>query len=149
MLDPHSADHQQRLLRMYRELLAEYLRQRAAWDRFEVPEYLRNGIRSLREQIVQTKGTLRGRGVAVEDLPDDADPDDDLVEAAQHQSKLLGIHRANLAVLLAQREAFGVAQAPPMVVNGLRQTRADIQRVKAILRGWGVAVEDQAGEEEA
>ena len=149
MLDQHSVDYQQRLLRMYRDLLAEHLRQRAAWDRFDVPEYLRNSISSLRDRIVQAKGTLRGWGVTVDDHPDDAEPDDDLVGDVQHQRGLLRIHRGNLATLLRQREAFGAEQAPPIVVNGLQQTRADIQRVKAILRGWGVAVEDQAGEEEA
>ena len=149
MLDQGSVDYQQQLLRMYRELLAEYLRQRAAWERFDVPEYLRNGISSLREQIVQAKGTLRGGGVAVDDHPDDAEPEDDLVAAVQHQRTLLQIHRGNLAVLLRQRDAFGAEQAPPIVVNGLRQTRADIQRIKAILRGWGAPVDDGPGEEAA
>lgn len=139
--------HQEKLLAMYRGLLAEHLRQRAAWDRFDVPEYIRGGIASLRQEITDVKGILRGWGIAVADHPDDVGPEDKLAGQAQHQRELLNIHRGNLAIVLRQQEQFGPGQAPPVVVNTLRHERAEIQRIKAILRGWGVPVDDLPAEE--
>jgi hypothetical protein len=37
--------------------------------------------------------------------------------------------------------------APPTLVNSLHDARSHIQRIKAILRGFGVAVDDRPAEE--
>jgi hypothetical protein len=141
-------DHQQKLLSMYRSLLAEYLRQRDLWDRFEVPDFLRTGISNIRGDIVDVKGRLRGWKVAVADHPDDEGPDDDLVVRVQHHRKLLKIHRTNLETYLKQQEQFGEGLSPPIVIYTLQSTRSEIQRIKAILRAWNIVVEDLPGEDE-
>jgi hypothetical protein len=58
------------------------------------------------------------------------------------QSELLVTHRRTLALLLQQHAQFGILYVPPYVVHAIEQTRAEIQRVKAVLLDWGVAVED-------
>src|SRR5262245_2622675 len=96
--------YEQKPLAMYRGLLAEYLRQQEIWDRTEIPSFLRVGISTIRRHIMETKGTLRAWKVAVENLPDDEGPDDDLADMVMHQRKLLKIHRDNLAICLKQRD---------------------------------------------
>jgi hypothetical protein len=141
-------DHQQKLLSMYRSLLAEYLRQRDLWDRFEVPDFLSTGISNIRGDIVDVKGRLRGWKVAVADHPDDEGPDDELVVRVQQHRELLKIHRRNLEIYLKQQKHFGEGQVPPMIVHGLQDNRSEIQKIKAILRRWNIAVEDLPGEDE-
>jgi nucleoside phosphorylase len=68
-------------------------------------------------------------------------------EIAQ-QLKLLGIHRSTLAHYLNQRGILGEAFAPPVVAHGINEARTQIRRIKAALRSWGVAVEDQLNDEE-
>ena len=60
--------------------------------------------------------------------------------AAQRES--LADHRATLATLLSQKAKFGSAYTPPFVMTGIREAREEIRRIKATLRGWGVAVAD-------
>jgi hypothetical protein len=60
----------QKLLAMYRSLLAEHLRQRQQWQPTEVPGFLNTGIIVLRGHILKVKGTLRGWGIVVADHPD-------------------------------------------------------------------------------
>jgi len=64
-------------------------------------------------------------------------------EDIAHQQNLLQIHRRNLAHYLRQSAQHGATGAPVSVLNGILDTQNEIQRIKAILRGWGVAVEDQ------
>ncbi len=59
-----------------------------------------------------------------------------------HQQELLRINRRNLALYLQQRDLQGAAFVTPAVANGIVEARANIARIKGILRGWGVAVED-------
>jgi hypothetical protein len=139
--------HHQKLLAMYRGLLAEYLRQRELWDRTQIPDFLRAGIAILRDNIVKLKGLLRGWNVAIDDHPNDEGPNDDLAGQVQHQRNLLKIHRRNLATYLRQQEQFPENQAPIAIVNSIQNTRDEIQRIKAILRGWNVPVDDVPGEE--
>src|SRR6476646_5203610 len=68
-------------------------------------------------------------------------------EDIKHQQKLLTIHRRNLANYLSQQTALGTAYTPPGVMNGIRETRDNIRRIKDILRGWNVAVENQPDDE--
>ena len=63
-------------------------------------------------------------------------------EAIDDQRELLAAHRRTLAVYLKQQAALGSAYAPPGVANGIHEARAGIQRAKASLRAWGVAVTD-------
>src|SRR3954447_17370022 len=63
-------------------------------------------------------------------------------EDIRHQLGLLEIHRRNLAQYLKQQGLIGEAFAPPMIVNGIRMERENIARIKNILRGWGVNVDD-------
>lgn len=64
---------------------------------------------------------------------------DDIVE----QQQLLDAHRRTLAAYLKQQALVGGAQATPVAVtHGIAEARASIARVKRILRGWNVAVED-------
>jgi outer membrane protein assembly factor BamB/tetratricopeptide (TPR) repeat protein len=64
------------------------------------------------------------------------------LEDIEHQQALLRIHRRNLAHYLEQQARFGEALVPVNIVNGIEEEQANIGRIKAILRGWGVTVED-------
>jgi hypothetical protein len=143
----YSIDRHQKLLIMYRALLAEYLRQHQQWARTEVPGFLSAGISTLRAHILETKAALRGWKVAIDDHPDDQSPDNDIGSAVEHQRNLLRIHRTTLAAYLSQKEQLKLGQAPPIVINSIQHSRSEIQRIKAILRGWGVAVDDLPEEE--
>lgn len=63
-------------------------------------------------------------------------------EEIAHQQTLLTTYRRNLAHYLKQQAALGEAYAPPSVANGISEARNNIQRIKRILRGWNIAVED-------
>jgi hypothetical protein len=142
----YDVDRQQKLLAMYRGLLAEYLRQHQQWPRPEVPGFLSAGIAVLRGHILETKGTLRGWKIAVDEHPDDQGPDDDIGREVEHQRDLLQIYRRNLATYLRQAEQFPAGQAPAMIVNSIHEARTELQRVKGILGGFGVVVEDLPAE---
>jgi hypothetical protein len=96
---------------------------------------------------MEVKGTLRAWKVAVENLPDDEGPDDDLAGEVAHQRKLLKIYRENLAVHLKQRDQFAADLVPVQLIRGIDEQRNEIQRIKAILRGWSVHVDDLPGED--
>ena len=63
-------------------------------------------------------------------------------EEITHQQTLLTTYRRNLAHYLKQQAALGEAYVPPGVVNGITEARSNIQRIKQILRGLNIAVED-------
>jgi hypothetical protein len=63
-------------------------------------------------------------------------------EEIQKQQELLAVHRSTLAHYLEQEAALSAANTRPEISLGIRETRAEIARIKAILRGWGVVVED-------
>lgn len=66
----------------------------------------------------------------------------------EHHVSLLGIHRRNLAHYREQAKAYGgVALAPPVTRNGMSGERAQIARIKRILRDYGEDVADLAGDE--
>jgi len=69
------------------------------------------------------------------------------------QLELLAVNRRTLALLLRQeRLQGGRAYALPAVVNGILEARAEIARITAALKGWGVEVElhpDDIGAPEA
>jgi hypothetical protein len=147
MPDNTEIEYQHKLLAMYRSLLAEHLRQRDLWDRTEIPDFLRTGISVIRKHIVDVKGRLRGWKIAVADHPDDEGSDDDLATKVRHHRGLLKIHRTNLEIYLSQQEQFGEGLAPPVIIHSIQNARSEIQRIKAILRGWNIVVEDLSGED--
>lgn len=57
------------------------------------------------------------------------------------QQELLKIHRRNLQHLLKQEAVHGI-NTPSAIASGIDTARAQIARIKGILRGWAVAVED-------
>jgi hypothetical protein len=70
---------------------------------------------------------------------------DDIVE---QQQRLLKIHRQTLAVYIEQRAKFGTTYLPSSVVSGIHEVRDEIRRIKTILRGWSVSMEDYPDDEE-
>jgi hypothetical protein len=54
----------------------------------------------------------------------------------------LRIHRANLALYRRQMALLGSAHVTPAVIHGIAEALQNIQRIKQILRGWDVAVDD-------
>jgi hypothetical protein len=64
-----------------------------------------------------------------------------------HQQSLLRTYRRNLAHLVKQAASFGGEDAAPLhIANSLEDARANISRIKGILRGWGIDVVDGADE---
>src|SRR5215213_2960798 len=61
------------------------------------------------------------------------------------QLELLTAHRATL-MAYRQSRAKTAAATPPHVISGIKETRAQIRRIKEVLRGWGVEVEDMPGD---
>jgi hypothetical protein len=147
MPSKHDINRQRKLLIMYRGLLAEYLRQQQEWSRAEIPSFLSTGITVLRGHILEVKGTLRGWRLAVDDHSDDEGINDNLGRKVEHQRNLLKIHRTTLAGYLSQRQQLEPGHITPLVINSIQHSRNEIQRIKAILRGWGVAVDDLPEEE--
>lgn len=64
-------------------------------------------------------------------------------ESIDQQEALLAIYRRTLDHLVRQAAQYGgVTLAPIHVANGLYEARENIQHVKQVLRGWGIAVAD-------
>lgn len=140
-------EHEQRLLTMYRSLLKEYLRQQAMWEELEVPQFLRIEIPLIRHHIMNLKGSLRASKILIVDYFDDDGSKDNIIDEITHQRILLEVHRENLAFHLKQQQQFDMRQVPVPLINSIRQSRSEIQRIKAILRGWSAPVDDLPAEE--
>ena len=69
-------------------------------------------------------------------------------EDITHQRNLLEINRRNLEHYLRQRDTLGEAYAPPGTLNGILETRANIKRIKGILKGWNAPADDKPDDEE-
>jgi hypothetical protein len=68
-------------------------------------------------------------------------------EDLDHQQHLLSIYRRNLKILLTQAAHFGGEDDAPLhIINGIREARDNIQRVKGILRDWKVNVADDVSD---
>lgn len=65
------------------------------------------------------------------------------------QEQLLSAHRNTLAHLLRQKALHGSAHAPPSVLTGIDEARAEIARIKGVLRGWGIDADDAPDDSEA
>jgi hypothetical protein len=70
-----------------------------------------------------------------------------LQEDIDEQSELLDLHRQTLTSYLKRLARLGSAHAPPEIDHGIREARDGIRRVKATLRGWGVAAVDHPDDE--
>jgi NACHT domain len=69
-------------------------------------------------------------------------------EAVDQQLILFVQYRRTLAHLLQQAALYGGAPfAPPQTANGIAEARAQIARIKAVLREGGVKVEDEPNDE--
>jgi TIR domain/Pentapeptide repeats (8 copies) len=69
-------------------------------------------------------------------------------EIAQQQT-LLATHRGTLANYIQRLALLGTAHAPPEITHGIVEARANIARVKAILRAGGVNIADHPDDDEA
>lgn len=67
-------------------------------------------------------------------------------EEITRQQQLLATNRRTLAVLIQQQSKLG-AYVPAYVVLSIEDARAEIQRVKDVLRAWGTEVEDHPNDE--
>jgi hypothetical protein len=67
-------------------------------------------------------------------------------ESIAQQQELLATHRRVLATWMLQRATFG-PYVPPYILESIRNDRAEIQRIKQVLRSWGCVVEDLPDEE--
>jgi hypothetical protein len=65
------------------------------------------------------------------------------------QFALLATHRRTLTHLVAQAAQFSAGFVPAHIANGIALARAEIQRIKAVLREGGVEVEDGPNDEES
>lgn len=65
----------------------------------------------------------------------------------QRQQELLTIHRNHLAMAVKQQAMFGAAMTPHEIRARISEERANIQRIKTILRDWGVTVADHPDDE--
>src|SRR5215213_2357740 len=64
-------------------------------------------------------------------------------EDIRHQQTLLKTYRRNLAHLVRQAASFGSEGAAPLhIANSLEDTRENIRRIKGILHGWGMKIDD-------
>lgn len=63
-------------------------------------------------------------------------------EEIGNQQELLAINRRNLMHYLKQKATLGDTYVPPGVMNGIYEARANIQRIKEVLGGMDVVIED-------
>ena len=64
-----------------------------------------------------------------------------------NQRKRLELHRQRLRFYLDQKAIVGIPQMTPASDYEIQQARAEIRRIKDILRSWGVAVDDHPDDE--
>jgi hypothetical protein len=69
-------------------------------------------------------------------------------EEIDKQLKLLATYRRRLAHNVEQQAKLGIP-VPFSLVEDIRETRAEIRRIKATLRGWEIAIEDLPDDMEA
>jgi hypothetical protein len=70
-------------------------------------------------------------------------------EEIGQQQAYLTTHRRTLASYLQRLALLTTAHAPPEITHGIAEARANIARVKAILRTSGVEVMDRPDDTEA
>src|SRR5690348_9271929 len=69
-------------------------------------------------------------------------------EEILQQQQLLVAHRNRLAGRLRQQAKVGEAHVTPDIFQDILDARADIRRIKSILRNWDVVVEDLPNDED-
>jgi Tfp pilus assembly protein PilF len=65
----------------------------------------------------------------------------------QAQQNLLVTHRSRLATLLQQQAIHGIGYTPPGIIADIAVARAEIQRIKAVLRASNIAVDDMPNDD--
>jgi hypothetical protein len=148
MPDNDEIQAQQKLLRAYRRILAEYFEQSHLWDAQELPVPIRNSMSYLQGNIREIKATLRAWNVPVEDQPGDEEelPANELADQIAHQRKLLKIHRQTLKIERGQKAQFDERDIPARLIRSIQERLDAIRRIKALLRGWNVSVDDLPGD---
>lgn len=68
-------------------------------------------------------------------------------EQIAQQQDLLATHRRTLAHYLRQQAELGIAYLPPGIAHGIEDTRANIRRIKQVLRDWAATVADHPDDE--
>ena len=68
-------------------------------------------------------------------------------EEIQNQRERLAIHRRNLAQLLIQEAKHSSDYVPLPIINGIKDQRNHIRRIKQILCAWGKPVGDHPDDE--
>ena len=68
-------------------------------------------------------------------------------EQIDNQLALLALHRRTLAIHLKQLAQLGALHASPGLFHSIEESRANIRRVKSILRIWFVSFEDHPDDE--
>src|SRR5947208_7615454 len=68
-------------------------------------------------------------------------------EDIANQQELLATYRRRLARHLKQLAQLGETHAPPDIFESIREARVNIQRIKGVLRVWGVPFEDHPDDE--
>lgn len=63
-------------------------------------------------------------------------------DAIDQQAERLRLHRRTLAQLLNQEAQLGLVHVPAGLSISIGEARAEIARIKAVLRGWGVPVDN-------
>ncbi len=63
-------------------------------------------------------------------------------EAIDHQEKQLQVWRDQVRLLASQRAMHGDAFVPPSIMAGITLAHWEIAQCKAMLRGWGIPIED-------
>jgi hypothetical protein len=91
-------------------------------------------------------GTLQAHLDSQPDFPS-LQPMPTVAEALAAQHTRLLAHRRTLATYLEQQARFGGIYTPPGIVDGIRETRAAIHQIKAILHAWEQPVEDHPDDE--
>lgn len=124
------------LLASWRGQLAMLLELQRGLPAAQLPDEVPVSVARARREIASVKARLRGWGETVDDLPADdetADPSE-----IEHALQLRAIYRRNLAQLSAQRAQFTEREVPLHVTNGIAEASAQLERIEAQLRAWGV-----------
>jgi tetratricopeptide (TPR) repeat protein len=68
-------------------------------------------------------------------------------EEIAQQCDLLTTHRRTLAYYLKQQAGFGDLYTPPAVAHGIDEARAQIRRIKQVLRDWNAPADEHPDDE--
>jgi serine/threonine protein kinase len=103
--------------------------------------------RAMARDVNRRYGTVREMWDALQGVVIDMHVMDVSEEEIDQQLQLLETHRRRLKVLLQQEARLGSAFTPPGVITDIGEACAEINRIKVVLRGWGIQVADMPDDE--